>query len=140
MSITVTIFAEILKKIGSSKILLLDSNKTQPVKTFKLLFSTFCLILIEAFTAFAFFHFIFMGDTVKKEKNPKKFNFLSVYMIYLYCLGFVIPSIIILSVDNMRKYVHKSITNFWTNIKLFDQRFLKRQRRKVEPNVQIILE
>ena len=135
ISITITIFAEILKKISNSKLVLQDSNnKKQPVKTFKLLFSTCCLILTEAFTVFAFFHFLFMGDALKKDNPPPKLRFFSVYMSYLFCMGFVIPCILIISVDNMRKYVCKSIMTFWTTLKQFGERCVKHNRAKVVPN------
>jgi hypothetical protein len=96
------------------------------------LFSTIALILLAGCNVAAFIHYLVI---VENPRTLPKEKVLLTFAVYFISEGFIVPAIVILSVENLRNFLKIKITKIWEKMKnVFAHSFIC-STAKVEPLV-----
>ena len=106
--INATIFGEILKKNNERK--LFARAETGLNEKRKSLVSIIVLVLLAGCTVAAFIHYLFIVETPEASQNESS---LLTFAFYFLLEGFLAPTTVILSVENLRNYLMSNITEIW---------------------------
>lgn len=133
-SFNVTILAEIIKKLIDGKLIQASANKSEDRSSSRPLLSTIFLVLLEICNIVAFAHYLILAEAPKAQSN---LSILFTFMFYLSCEGFLAPTMVIFSVDNLRHYLFNKLSESATILRDSATYNYFLRKRKVDPMIQL---
>ena len=134
VSFNVTILAEIIKKIIDGKLIQASANQSkQNISSWPLL-STIFLVLLEICNVTAFGHYLIEAEVPKPQS---KIAFQLTFIFYLFCEGFLAPTMVIFSAENLRHFFFNKLSERTTVFKDSATFNFILRNRKVEPMIQL---